>query len=98
LVLARFSTKLTTMLIRSIYQMIFEFLSEKIPNFKKQNRLKQSPGSEVNILNFTVFKGFPEKAVIFCGKLFLILVFVQDLSQERCFLLENLMALILKNS
>jgi hypothetical protein len=77
---------------------IFEFLSEKIPNFKKQNRLKQSPGSEVSILNFTVFKGFSEKAVIFCGKLFLILVFVQDLSQERCFLLEKLMALILKNS
>ena len=64
---------------------IFEFLSEKIANFKKQNRLRRSPGSEVSILNFAVFKGFPEKDVIFCSKLFLILVFVQDFSQERCF-------------
>jgi hypothetical protein len=53
----------------------------------------------MSILNSTVFQGFSGKmSAIFCTKLFLILVFVQYLSQERCFLLKNMMALILNNT
>jgi hypothetical protein len=52
----------------------------------------------MNILNPVISRVFPEKAAIFCSKLFLILVFFQDLSPERCFSLEKMMALILNNS
>jgi hypothetical protein len=71
----------------------------KNTQFQKNNWPKWSLGSEVmNILNPVISRVFPEKAAIFCSKLFLILVFFQDLSPERCFSLEKMMALILNNS
>jgi hypothetical protein len=83
------------------FQKVIEYLdsSQKNTQFQKQNQSKQSPGSKVmSILNSIVFQGFSRKDVIFYSKLFLTLVFVEDFSQEICFLLEIRMTLVLNNS